>query len=147
MTRNTLVKANLRYLKMIPRKVRLVADLIRGMNFIEAKAQLKINPRRASKSILKLLNSAEASAKHNFSLNKEDLSIFELRVDEGPRLKRLFYRSRGRADIKQKRMSHISLILSNNKIKEKTQNTISKLTNKTQIKHKSQKNTKDQNLK
>ncbi|KKP29699.1 MAG: 50S ribosomal protein L22 [Parcubacteria group bacterium GW2011_GWA2_31_28] len=143
MINNILVKASLRYLKMSPRKVRLVADLVRNMNFIDAKAQLRINPRRASKPILKLLDSAEASAKHNFSLNKEDLSIFELRVDEGPRLKRLFYRSRGRADVKQKRMSHVSLILSNNNIKEETQST----ENKAQTKHKSQKNIKDQNLK
>ncbi|MEK9147516.1 MAG: 50S ribosomal protein L22 [Patescibacteria group bacterium] len=124
----TKITAKLKYLKMSPRKVRLVADLVRNMNFMDAKNQLKINPRRASKSILKLLNSAEASAKHNFGLNKEDLKIFELRVDEGPRLKRLFYRSRGRADIKQKRMSHISLVLSADKTKEvqkskvKTQN-------------------------
>ena len=75
MINNILVKASLRYLKMSPRKVRLVADLVRNMNFIDAKAQLRINPRRASKPILKLLDSAEASAKHNFSLNKEDLSI------------------------------------------------------------------------
>lgn len=125
------VTAKLRYLKMSPRKVRLVADLVRNMNFMDAKTQLKINPRRASKSILKLLNSAEASAKHNFGLNKEDLKIFELRVDEGPTLKRLFYRARGRADVKQKRMSHISLVLQDN-IKEENE--------KTEVKVKEQKN-------
>lgn len=110
------VTAKLKYLKMSPRKVRLVADLIRGMNLIEAKAQLRVNPRRASKPLLKLLDSAEASARNNFKLDEKDLNIFELRVDDGPRLKRLFYRSRGRADIKQKRMSHISIILQSKSI-------------------------------
>lgn len=105
------VSATLRYLQMAPRKVRLVADLIRGMEVGAAKAQLSHLSKRASLPLAKLLDSCIANATHNFDLKKEDLFIAQLRVDGGPMLKRQFPRSRGRADIKRKRMSHITLVL------------------------------------
>jgi len=105
------VKAHLRYLRMAPRKVRLVADLIRGKEVKEAKEILNFCKRRAAKPLLKLLNSAVANAKHNFNLKEENLFISKILVNEGPRLKRIFPRTRGRRDIIQKKMSHITIVL------------------------------------
>lgn len=105
------VKAHLRYLRIAPRKVRLVADLIRKKSVLEAEKILKVTKKRAALPLLKLLNSAVANAVHNFKLKKENLYIDKLLVNEGPRLKRVFPRARGRADIIQKKTSHISIVL------------------------------------
>lgn len=105
------VIATLHYLRMTPRKVRLVADLIRGMGVSEAKFQLSRMPKRASFPLQKLLLSGIANAKHNFNLDEAKLYISRLQVDGAPMLKRTFPRSRGRADIKRKRMSHVTLVL------------------------------------
>jgi len=105
------VKAHLRYLRMAPRKVRLVADLIRGKEVKEAKEILNFCKKRAAKPLLKLLNSAIANATHNFNLKEENLFISKILVNEGPRLKRIFPRARGRRDIIQKKMSHITIVL------------------------------------
>ncbi len=105
------VVAKLYYLRMTPRKVRLVANLIRGMEVQEARTQLSRMPKRASTPLRKLLLSCAANAKHNFNLDEAKLYISELRVDGAPMLKRTFPRSRGRADIKRKRMSHVTLVL------------------------------------
>ena len=106
-------KAQLSHLKMAPRKVRLVADLVRGGNVRDAKLQLKFHSKRASGPILKLLNSAVSNAK---SIKKEDvkeenLFIKKITVDEGPKLKRFRPVARGRAVEIQKKTSHITLIL------------------------------------
>jgi large subunit ribosomal protein L22 len=106
------VKANLRYLRMAPRKVRLVADLIRGKGVEEAEKILSFTKKRAALPLLKLLKSAIANAKHNFNLDEKNLFVSKILVNEGPRLKRIFPRARGRADIRQKKISHITLILS-----------------------------------
>jgi len=100
---------------MAPRKVRLVADLIRGKDVKEAKEILSFCKRRAAKPLLKLLNSAIANAKHNFNLKEENLFVSKIMVDEGPRLKRIFPRARGRADTIQKKMSHITIVLEEKK--------------------------------
>ena len=105
------VKAHLRYLRTAPRKVRLVADLIRGKEVKEAKEILNFCKKRAAKPLLKLLNSAVANATHNFNLKEENLFISKILVNEGPRLKRIFPRARGRRDIIQKKMSHITIVL------------------------------------
>ena len=105
------VKAHLRYLRITPRKVRLVADLIRGKNVLEAKNILAFTKKKAALPLLKLLNSAISNAKHNFNLQEEKLFISKILVNEGPRLKRIFPRARGRADIRQKKMSHVTLVL------------------------------------
>jgi len=107
----TQVIAKLRYLQMAPRKVRMVAQLIRGKGVKEALLQLERLPKRASLPLKKLLASGIASAAHDFHLSETGLYISELRVDGGPMAKRTFPRSRGRADIKRKRTSHITLIL------------------------------------
>jgi len=103
--------AKLRHLRQSPRKVRLVADMIRGLDVLAANDQLKFVDKRATKPILKLINSAIANAEHNDKLTKENLFIKEIRVDEGPTLKRWRPRAFGRAGAIRKRTSHISLIL------------------------------------
>lgn len=97
---------------MAPRKVRLVADAIRGLDAPQAKLQLAHMTKRASLPLKKLLASCIANATHNFHLKEGELYLAHLRVDGGPMVKRTFPRSRGRADVKRKRMSHITLVLS-----------------------------------
>ena len=105
------VKVYLRYLRIAPRKVRLVADLIRGKSVKEAKAILEFTRKRAAKPLLKLLNSAIVAAKNNFNLSEEKLFISKILVDEGPKFKRIMPRGRGRSATIQKKTSHISLVL------------------------------------
>ena len=106
------VRTNLRYLKIAPRKVRLVADLVRGLSLKNGKTQLKFNRKRAGIPLLKLLNSAESNAKKNFEMEPDNLYIKEIRVDQGPILKRHIPRARGRATMIRKRTSHITVVLS-----------------------------------
>jgi large subunit ribosomal protein L22 len=103
----------LNYLRITPRKVRLVADTIRGMRVNEAEAQLMFQRRRASEAILKLLRSAVASAKLN-KMNPDKLVVKSITVDQGPMLKRIMMRARGSASGIQKKMSHVTLVLSEN---------------------------------
>mgnify|MGYP001582407959 CR=1 FL=1 len=95
---------------MAPRKVRLVANLIKGHSANEAEAQLLLNPRKASEPILKLLRSAISNAK-NQGLELKNIFIKEIRVDQGPMMKRFMPRAQGRATMIQKKSSHITLIL------------------------------------
>jgi len=111
------VIAKLRYLRIAPRKVRLVADLIRGKKIEEAQTILNFVRKKAALPLLKLLNQAVANAKNNFRLEEKNLFIEKIFVDEGPRLKRTFPRARGRADTIQKKTSHVTIVL--NEIKEK----------------------------
>ncbi len=108
-------KASLNYLRISPQKVRLIADLIRGMEVIEAENQLKFITKQASRPVLKLLNSAIANASHNFSIEKDDLYISEIQVNEGPPFKRWTPRAMGRATPIIKRTSHINLVLETKK--------------------------------
>lgn len=102
--------AQLNYLRIAPRKVRLVANLIKGMQVAEAEAQLLVNPKRAAESVLKLLRSAVSNAK-NGDMSVEKLVVKEIRVNEGPVLKRFMPRAQGRATSIHKKSSHITLIL------------------------------------
>jgi large subunit ribosomal protein L22 len=103
--------AKLNYLKIAPRKVRSVGDLIKGLSVNDAEAQLLSQRRRPAKAILKLLRSAVANAKNNKRLNSEHLFIASLRVDQGPMLKRMLPRARGSASPIQKKMSNVTLVL------------------------------------
>lgn len=105
------VTAKLRYLRMAPRKVRLVADLIRGKSVEEAQRTLSFLIKRGAQPILKLLKSAEDSAKKNFRLNESNLYVSKIFIDEGPKYKRWRARARGVAAEIQKKTSHITLIL------------------------------------
>lgn len=105
------IVAKLNHLRMSPRKVRVVADLIRGLDVRSAKAQLSLMPRKAAGLLLKLLNSAIANAKHNFNLPEESLTIGKIMVNGGPSLKRWMPRAMGRAAQIMKRTSHVYLTL------------------------------------
>jgi len=105
------VTAKLRNLRIAPRKVRMVADLIRRKPVVEAENILKFTVKRAAPAILKLLNSAVANAKNNFKMEKDNLYIQRILVDEGPKMKRWLPRARGKADEIQKKTSHITIIL------------------------------------
>lgn len=102
------------YLRIAPRKVRVVADLVRGLSVREAEAQLLAIRRRAALPLLKLLRSAIANLKNNKRLSEERFYIESLRVDGGPMLKRSLPRARGMATPIQKKMSHVTLVLAEN---------------------------------
>ncbi|MBI2033553.1 MAG: 50S ribosomal protein L22 [Candidatus Liptonbacteria bacterium] len=108
----TITRAKLNYLRIAPRKVRQVADLIRGLPVNEAEAQLLFQRRRAAKPLLKLLRSAVANAKNNERLDIEKLYIESLLVNQGPILKRSLPRARGMATPLQKKSSHVTIVLS-----------------------------------
>jgi large subunit ribosomal protein L22 len=103
--------AKLNYLKISPRKARLVADLIKGLPVNEAEAQLLILPNRASKPLLKLLRSAMANARNNQQMDVNKLLVKDIRVDIGPRQKRWRTRARGSSSPIAKQSCHISLVL------------------------------------
>jgi len=105
-----MVTVKLRRLRIAPRKVRLVADLIRGKSVEEAQTILQFTIKRAALPLLKLLNSAVASAKQK-NLDPARLYISKITVDEGPKFKRWQPRARGQASEIQKKTSHITLVL------------------------------------
>jgi len=105
-------KAIARYVRIAPRKVRLVVDLIRGKKVEEAFAILRHTPRAASPVLEKLLNSAVANAEHNNSLDVNNLVVSEAFVNEGPIMKRFQPHAQGRAFRINKRTSHITLVVS-----------------------------------
>jgi len=104
------VRAYLRYLNIAPRKTRLVANLVKGMEVEKAKAQLLFCKKRAAKPILKLINSALANARNNLGIDGT-FFIKEIRVDQGPMLKRWMPRAFGRATMIQRKTSHVTLVL------------------------------------
>ncbi len=106
------ITAHLNNLRISPRKVRLVADMIRGISVPAARAQLSFLPKRSALPILKLLNSAAANAQHNAQLNPDTLYVARIFVNEGVTLKRGMPKSHGRVFGIKKRSSHISLTLS-----------------------------------
>ncbi|MDO9535444.1 MAG: 50S ribosomal protein L22 [Bacillota bacterium] len=108
-------KAQARFVRIAPRKARIVMDLIRGKNVGEAFSILQFVPKRASGIIEKVVQSAVANAEHNYEMNKDDLFIFKAFVDEGPTLKRFRPRAMGRASAIRKRSSHLTVILSERK--------------------------------
>lgn len=105
------VKAKAKFLRTSPRKLRLVADVIRGQNVNDAFNQLGNINKLATTFITKLLNSAVANAVNNFDLDKNNLFIKAITIDGGPTLDRWMPRARGRATPIRKRTSHISIVL------------------------------------
>jgi large subunit ribosomal protein L22 len=118
-----MVKARLKHLRMSPRKVRLAADLVKGMPAKNAIRQLQFSKKRAAEPVLKVLNSAIANGESNFQLSGDNLYVAEVRVDEGPTLKRFIPRAMGRATSIFKRTSHITLRLEEKKQTKKVLNT------------------------
>lgn len=106
------VKSVAKYVRISPRKVRIVADLIRGKNVADALAILKFTPKRGAVLLNKVLKSAIANAENNFDMDSDNLVVSKCFVDEGPTLKRIHPRSRGQAFSIFKRTSHITVIVS-----------------------------------
>jgi large subunit ribosomal protein L22 len=104
-------KATLTMLRSTPRKTRLVADLIRGMDVSRAEDVLKFTNKRAATPMLKLLQSAKANAVNNHDMLEDTLFVKTIVVNEGPTLKRMLPRARGRADTLRKRTCHITITL------------------------------------
>ena len=109
------VKATAKFIRMSPRKVRLVIDVVRGLKLAEAQSQLKFMNKAAAVPVLKLINSAAANAEHNFNLKAEDLVVKTIMADGGPTIKRWKPRAHGRAFPIRKRTSHIQVVLSDGK--------------------------------
>jgi large subunit ribosomal protein L22 len=105
------VRAKARYLRVAPRKARLVADQVRGLSVPEAQELLDFSPRGAAQPIRKVIASAAANAENNHELVADDMRIAEIRVDEGPTIKRWRPRARGRATRIDKRTCHVSVSL------------------------------------
>ena len=108
-------KAVEKFIRVSPRKVRLVADLIREKAIEEAIDILTFTPKGAAIAVKKAIQSAVANAIENNDMNEDDLFIFKIFVDEGPTLKRFRPRARGRATKIRKRTSHLTVIVSDGK--------------------------------
>lgn len=104
-------KAVARTVRIAPRKVRLIADLVRGKEVGEAISILKLTNKRSSPVVEKLVKSAVANAEHNYDMDIDNLYISEIYADEGPTLKRFRPRAQGRASKINKRTSHITVVV------------------------------------
>jgi ribosomal protein L22 len=105
------VNASARFVRVAPRKARMVADQVRGLPIDDARALLRFNSRGAARDIIKLIDSAAANAEANHELVADDLLIKDIHVDEGPTLRRYRPRALGRATRINKRTSHIAVAL------------------------------------
>ena len=128
------VRAQAKYVRHSPYKVRRVLDLVRGLPVEEAEDMLRLSPRGATEPISKVLRSAVANAEHNHALDADDLVVAEAYADEGPTLKRYRPRARGRATRIRKRTSHITIELESLKIEKKPAKTAKKASGKTSAK-------------
>ncbi|WP_216327071.1 50S ribosomal protein L22 [Deinococcus aestuarii] len=108
-----------RYVRMSPRKVRLVVDVIRGKSVAEAEDLLRFIPRAASEPVAKVLKSAKSNAVNNDEMLEDRLVIKAAYVDAGPTLKRLIPRARGSANIIKKRTSHITIIVGEREVRSR----------------------------
>jgi len=105
------VRAVNKYVMGSPIKIRRVINSVRGMRAQEALELLALLPQAAAVPVYKTLKSAMANAEENYALDKEDMVIAEIKVDEGPRLRRARYGARGRFKPIKKRLSHITVVL------------------------------------
>lgn len=106
------VTAKLRHARISAQKVRLIADLVRGMRVEPAVDQLRFSTKKAAGIVKKVLDSAIANAEHNEGADVDDLKVGKIFVDEGPSLKRFSARARGRGDRILKRTCHITVVVS-----------------------------------
>ena len=132
------IKAKVKFIRMSPRKVRLVVDVVRGLSIQKALIQLQFINKAAALPVDKLIRSAIANAEHNFKLKADDLFIKSISVDGGPTIHRWRPRAFGRSAPIRKRTSHINLILDEIEKKDtvdkkvkKTKKTENKKENKT----------------
>ena len=104
-------EATLKYARISSRKVKIVADLIKGKNVDEALAIVKYTPKASSEIIEKLLKSAIANAENNHNMTHEKLYVSEIFANQGPTLKRIRPAAKGSAVRIRKRTSHITIVL------------------------------------
>ena len=105
------MKAKAKYVRIAHRKARLVADEVRGKSLPEAVSLLRFTNKRAAKIIGEIVQSAAANAEHNDDVDPDELFVRDIRVDDGPTIKRYRARAMGRATMIRKRTSHISVEL------------------------------------
>ena len=116
------VSAHTKYLKISARKLRLSADLVRGMKVTDASDLLRVTNKKSAVMVSDTLKSAVANAENNLNLAKRNLMIDEIKVDEGPVLKRMRPRARGSAGAILHRMAHLTVTVSDDqKLVEKTE--------------------------
>lgn len=114
-----LVRAHARSLRIAPRKMRLVTNLVKDMRVHDAITQLQFTNKKGAKMLQKLLQSAVANAENNFSLNSEGLFIKTITCDMGQVMKRSFPRARGSAFIIRRKLSHVNVTLEEREVKKK----------------------------
>jgi large subunit ribosomal protein L22 len=105
------MRAIAKYVRIAPRKARLVADEIRGKSYPEARSLLQFTNKRAAKIVGDVLGSAAANAEHNMDADMDELRVRTVKVDDGPTIKRYQARAMGRATMIRKRTSHITVEL------------------------------------
>ena len=105
------VRAVAKYIRMSPRKVRLVVDLVRGREVEEALTMLRFTPKAAARAVAKVIASAAANADEAYGISSDELYISDIRADAGPTLKRGRAGARGRYKPILKRSSHITVVL------------------------------------
>lgn len=110
-----LVKASARNLRIAPRKIRLITNLVKGMNIGNAIVQLQHTGKKGAPMLVRLLKSAAANAKNNFSLDPDFLFIKSATADMGSSMKRYFPRARGSAFVIRRKLAHINLVLEERK--------------------------------
>lgn len=115
------IKVQLRHLRIAPRKVGLIASLVRGMSAAKAEEQLRYTKRAAGLPVLKLLLSGVANAEQQYKLNKSQLYLKSITVGDGVTLKRWMPRAQGRATPIRKRASHVVIVLSDKPLPKKGQ--------------------------
>ena len=106
------VTSKLRYAKISPQKTRLIIDMIRGSEVLQAMKLVQFLPQKGAKIVSKVLDSAVANAENNFGLDIDDLKVSNAYVDEAPTFKRFRARARGRGTRILKRNSHITIEIS-----------------------------------
>ena len=105
------VRATAKFQRVSPRKARLVTDLITGKPAEEALGLLQNLPKGTAPLLAKVLRSAVANAENNYNMTMEDLYVKRASADEGPRMKRVWMRGRGRRDIKLHRTAHLTVVI------------------------------------
>ena len=103
--------ASAKYVRIAPSKAMIIADAIRGLNYDEAVGVLNALPNRSADLILKVVESAAANAENNMGLNKTDLRIAKITIDQGPTYKRAYAAGKGSSKPILKRTSHINVVL------------------------------------
>ncbi len=105
------VRATAKFIRRSPRKVRMVMDVVRGKQVLEALAILRFMPQGAAREVASVLASAAANAENNFQMAQDDLVIKQIYANEGPTFKRFRARARGQGASILKRTSHITVVV------------------------------------